>query len=95
MATLSTILTRALKDVELLPRDAAAVDVAKRYAKLIDDESSLVADVGPKLLAVLTSLGMTPAGRGSKGGGGQSVSPVGSKLDELEERRERRARGVG
>ncbi|MEU8329826.1 hypothetical protein [Micromonospora sp. NPDC048839] len=51
---------------------------------------SVMSDLGPKLLAVLTSLGMTAAGRGVKGGGGQSVSPVARKLDEFTERRTRK-----
>lgn len=85
----------ALKDAELLPRDAAAVALVKQYAKLLDHESAapeLVADLGPKLLHALSALAMTPAGRSAKGGvtGG---SPVASKLDELLERRARRGAG--
>ena len=52
---------------------------------------SVASDLGPKLLAVLTALGMPAAGRGAKGGtGGGTVSPVASKLDELRERRRQR-----
>lgn len=108
--------------------DKAAVELAKRYAALIDDaapaakyrqpldelraavrgtdaedalvkletalaQHSVASDLGPKLLMVLTALGMTAAGRGGvKGAGG--VGGVAGKLDELRERRERR-RGAG
>lgn len=83
----------ALRDAPLLPRDAAGKALARRYAALIDaapEDPDVVGDVGPKLLAVLSALGMTPAGRGVKGGaaGGQ---PVASKLDELRARRQQRA----
>lgn len=116
----------ALRDAPLLPRDTAAVALAKRYAALLDDaapdakygeplrliaaalpmddqvekafrkvadalaQHSVASDLGPKLLAVLASLGMTPAGRGVKGGAQGGPAPVASKLDELRARRERR-----
>lgn len=57
---------------------------------------SVASDLGPKLLAVLTALGMTAAGRTTKGGAGGGVgpvSPVASKLDELRARREQPGRG--
>lgn len=51
---------------------------------------SVVSDLGPKLLAALTALGMTASGRTTKGGAGGAgpVSPVASKLDELRAKRE-------
>ena len=89
---LSRALADALKDVPLLPRDSAGAALAKSYAAAIDaaDEPGEALDqLGPKLLAVLVQLGMTPAGRGAKGG--TSGAPVASKLDELRARREQRA----
>lgn len=82
----------SLTDAELLPRDGAAVRLAQRYAAELDDgDGDTVDRLGPKLLAVLTALGMSPAGRGVKGGnGGDGVR---SRLDELRERRERRGAG--
>jgi hypothetical protein len=112
-----------------MPRDAGAVQLARRYAGLIDAAASAVkyrkpletleravrlsddpdapealeklrdalaahsvaSDLGPKLLAVLTSLGMTLAGRSAKGGA-QGGPAIGGKLDELRARRQRRAR---
>lgn len=47
---------------------------------------SVASDLGPKLLAVLASLGLTVAGRGSKGGD-QNASVGDSPLDELRARR--------
>jgi hypothetical protein len=86
---ISPALAKALDDAPLLPRDAAAVAVVRRYAALIDggDDEALNA-IGPKLMRALESLGMTPAGRGAKGGAG--VPATASKLDELRARRDRR-----
>lgn len=87
--TISQAVAEALKDAQLLPRDSGAVALAQRYAALLDANSSdvkVLADVGPKLLAALVALGMAPAGRGVKDGGGSSA-PVVSKLDELRAKR--------
>jgi hypothetical protein len=55
-------------------------------------EHSVASDLGPKLLAVLTSLGLTTAGRGAaKDAGGKSAAA--SPLDEIRARRA--ARGAG
>lgn len=119
---LGLALARSLRDAQLLPRDAAGVQLVKRYAKLIDDAQALAdeagliepetesqarrlaalkakvdaqtvaSDLGPKLLAALTALGMTLAGRAAKPstGGAQRVPAPASKLDELKARRSRR-----
>lgn len=58
-------------------------------------EHSVASDLGPKLLATLTALGCTPAGRAEKkGGAGGSVVPVANPLLEQREqaRRAREAR---
>lgn len=106
LGPMSKALDEALKTAPVLPRDAAAVKLARRYAELIDNaapaakyraplrilyaalpvgapppvteaydkikealaEHSVASDLGPKLLAVLASLGMTAAGRTAKGG---------------------------
>jgi len=51
-------------------RDRATADLAELYAKRIDDTTAWadrqrdpLAELGPKLLAALTALGMTPAAR--------------------------------
>jgi hypothetical protein len=129
---LGRAVAEALKTAPTLPRDAAAVALARRYAALIDEaapraayrkvlatlarvvaasddedapealekvrealaEHSVASDLGPKLLAVLTSLGMTIAGRSARlaRGGDPSVPALGaSRLDELKARRASRA----
>lgn len=58
------------------PEDSGAVQLAHIYAKRIDDDPESLEQIGPKLLAVLESLGATPKGRsllkapagGAKGG---------------------------
>lgn len=87
--TLTQALAEALKDAQLQPRDYGAVALVKRYAATIDADPKVLSDLGPKLLAALTALGLTPAGRGVKEGGGTSA-PVASALDELRERRNAR-----
>ena len=114
----------ALTAAEVPDMDAGAVELARRYAELIDEAAvaatyveplaamrhlvdefgsavtdrhlrkieaalsahTVASDLGPKLLAALTALGMTAAGRGVKGGT-PDASPVASKLDELGARR--------
>jgi hypothetical protein len=39
-------------------------------------EHSVASDLGPKLVATLTALGLTPAGRGEKGGVGGTVKQL-------------------
>lgn len=61
--------------LELKDEDAAAVRLAHRYAAAIDAVTDLdllgkvLADLGPKLHAVLESLGATPAARARLKGG--------------------------
>jgi hypothetical protein len=88
----------ALKSAEVPDRDQAAVQLARRLAQLLDaargleSEPEVYSDLGPKYLAALTSLGLTLAGRGSKGGVTSGPAPR-TKLDELRDKRERRAAG--
>lgn len=92
-STITQALAEALDSAQIQVRDMGAVALAVRYAVLLDqsaDDPKVLADLGPKLLAVLTALGLTPAGRGVKEGGGDSA-PVVSQLDELRARRAARA----
>lgn len=50
-----------------LPPDPRLLDAYEKVADALA-EHSVASDLGPKLLAVLTSLGMTAAGRSAKGG---------------------------
>lgn len=74
-------LAAALDGIEF---DAAVTDAFTKIREALA-EHSVASDLGPKLLAVLTSLGMTAAGRAVKGG-----APDGPKHpDELAGLRER------
>jgi hypothetical protein len=128
--SMTRAVANALAEVPLLPRDAAAAHLARRYAALLDEPvplarfeeplrvlralvaaqedpaaarrhlakvedalaaHSVASDLGPKLLAALTALGCTPAGRHPKAGTGIPV--VQGRVDELRARRARRAGG--
>jgi hypothetical protein len=129
-APMTRAVAAALREAKPEKLDAGAVQLARKYAGLIDNaavaakyrkpleavrsallgahtleaedaidsfnkiadalaEHSVASDLGPKLLATLTSLGLTPAGRGAKGG--QNGVPVANPLDELKARRASRA----
>jgi len=74
------------------------VDYDKHWQKITEALAahSVASDLGPKLLAALTSLGLTLAGRGAKGGTNDAPSaPVEqSTTDRLREQRAKRA-GAG
>lgn len=77
-------------------RDRAVADLAMLIATRIDDDADWqdrqrdpLAELGPKLLAALTALGMTPAAR--KGIVKPETVQFGSPLDELRARRATRA----
>lgn len=80
--------SEALDAVPLDGRDVAAIELARYQAAAIDDGEPLD-KLGPQLLATLDALGLTPKARKAvvKGAGGEQRSP----LDELRERRNRRA----
>lgn len=75
-------------------RDRAAADLAIKYAEAIDNRDwsdklrDPLAELGPKLLAALTALGMTPAAR--KAAVEPKTEVKRSPLDELRKRREAR-----
>lgn len=88
-------LADAVKVGPVTPADRAAVELARRYALAIDADPNpeLLAELGPKLLAVLSALGLTAAGRGAKSGAAGPT--VGDELGAARARaRERRARAV-
>jgi len=71
--------------------DAGAGADAHEDLKKITDAlaaHSVASDLGPKLLAALAQLGLTPAGRGAKGGASVAVA---KSVDELRARRASRA----
>ncbi len=60
---LGPAVTETIAALRLEDADTAAVKLAQRYAKAIDDGDDALEKLGPKLLAVLESLGATPAAR--------------------------------
>jgi hypothetical protein len=82
---------------EIDPRDRALADLAVSYAQAIDEpkdwgdvQRDPLAELGPKLLAALTALGMTPAARKGITGDKPAEKPR-SPLDELRQKRAARA----
>jgi len=95
----SKALTVALGGLTTTVVDGAVVELAKVYAAAIDAPpcscdrcpTGDLAKLGPQLLAVLESLGMTPRGRAAvlgKGGAPRDPAPR-SALDEARARRAR------
>ena len=79
---------------EIPPEDVTA---SRRLAKLeIQVQSqNVTSDLGPKLLAALTALGCTLAGRGAKGKDApRAADPKRAAHDEIKARREARAHGT-
>jgi len=86
---LLTVVTESLANAQLTEADAAAVVLAKRYAKAIDwadDHDQALKDFGPKLLAVLAQLRCTPAARGA-------VKPTPARSNRLAAIRDARSAG--
>ena len=81
-------LGRALKQVTLQPEDAAAVALARTYARALDADQAALPKGGHRFLEVLVELGMTPKARAAVMKG--EKAPTKSPLDELRARRERK-----
>lgn len=78
-------------------RDRATADLALAYAAAIDEpydwgdkQRDPLAELGPKLLAALTALQMTPAARKAAVQGSEAPKPA-SPLDELRAKRAARS----
>jgi hypothetical protein len=81
---LAPAVAETIAALELKPEDAAAVKLAERYAAAIDNdgEGDALDRLGPKLHAVLESLGATPAAR-AKLKGGRPADGKPSRLQQL------------
>lgn len=86
---ISQALASAVQAAQLKPQDAAAVALCESYAALLDADGETLPDLGPKLLRALESLGLTPAGRGAKGGDSPGAR-IAAQLDEFTARRARK-----
>lgn len=78
-------LLRVERAVAAYDDDSGETDRSMRKIADALGRHSVASDLGPKLLAALTALGLTPVGRGAKGGSGAVNGR--SKLDELKQRR--------
>lgn len=70
MGVMGEAFAESLRNSQIEAADSAAVELGRHYASLIDQNPELVVEVGPKLLAVLTALRMTPAARVTGAGKG-------------------------
>lgn len=86
---LTQVIEDALAAGQLEPRDAAAAELAREYARAIDQGADL-SKVGPALLAALDALGLTPRARKAVKSDGQQ--PAGNPLDQLAAARARKSR---
>lgn len=89
--SLSESVATSLAGIEQDPRDAAVRDLVVMYAKKIDEKPGSVFDLGPKLLAGLEALGLTPRAR-SAGGKLPDTRAADNPLDELRNRRAARGK---
>lgn len=87
--SLHSSVTASLEALDVDARDDGARTLALAYAEQIDAAPEMLEPLGPKLLAALESLGLTPKARATatKGGPGAAANP----LDQLRARREERA----
>jgi hypothetical protein len=96
MKKITDELDEALKVMSLPDSDKPAIELARQYAMMIDSfPLEHLEKIGPKLLAALESLGMTPKARASivKGKDNDSTTNK-SPLDELRARRDQRQRNA-
>ena len=85
-------LMRALRAVPVERADAAAVELARRYAAAIDAQDvEPLSKLGRGLTDVLIELGLTPKARAAILKDAPQKNPVSVGLDELRARRERKA----
>jgi hypothetical protein len=94
---LAAAVNRAARAAPRTPADAAAVALARLYARTIDADPDQLAKLGPQLLAVLVQLGMTPKAHPATPAGQPAPAPAGAKsvLDELRARRATRMTRAG
>jgi hypothetical protein len=88
-----------IASLELDSKDAAAVKLARQYARTIDEQppgklyAGTIRWLGPELQKILESLGATPAARAAikRGEGKDKPAAQVSKLDQLRQARAKRA----
>jgi len=88
--------TRMAKALRQLARSEVDVELYETFEALAAriEEVHVAATVGPKLLAALEQLQLTPAARRTVAQGGGGASAGSSALDQLRARRENRTKTV-
>jgi len=92
-AVVSTRMAKALRQLARSEVDVELYETFEALAARIE-EVHVAATVGPKLLAALEQLQLTPAARRTVAQGGGGASAGSSALDQLRARRENRAQAV-
>ncbi|WP_410669141.1 hypothetical protein [Amycolatopsis sp. cmx-4-68] len=90
MSMMDSVAT-ALAQLPAEQRDSAARELAELYALQIDCDPDALETYGPKLLAVLDALGLTPKARAVATKGGGADEPAAGKRNPADELRARRA----
>ena len=83
---LQTAVAGTIAALEVTEKDRGAVRLAAEYARIIDlacDNPDILDKLGPKLLAVLESLGATPAARARMAKTVRTAEPKTSELAKL------------
>ena len=88
---LALALERSLRVLDRGPEDQAAVELARTYARVIDENEDMLNVVGRAFRETLQQLGLTPKARALMAKGDQPRTPTKSSIDELRQRRERRS----
>lgn len=89
--SLTDALDQALSEADHGNIDAAAVRLARTYAEQLDDATGDLAKIGPRLLDCLEALNLTPRARAKIMKGDANDGQPANPLDELRDRRKRRA----
>lgn len=92
---LADALDQALTEADHHNIDAATVQLARSYAEAIDDSTEELSKLGPRLLACLEALLLTPQARAKilSGQDDDDEEPT-NPIDELRDRRKRRTEAV-
>jgi len=92
----AVVSTRMAKALRQLARAEISTELYEQFEALATriEEVNVAATVGPKLLAALEQLQLTPKARNAVAQGGGGVSAGSSALDQLRARRENRTKTV-
>lgn len=86
-------LGRSVRATTVAPESAATVELAKQYARAIDEEAYPLWRIGPRFLETLDALGLTPRAKAALLKGQSLPAPPADPIDELRRQRERRRAG--